>query len=153
MSQKSDLYIHSAGIQKSQVCPCALSALLGTAPSKAGARSFVCLLSEFRRCLLGSGSSVSVSLKWHHFVDSFPPAVASAIIQRTLYPAPWGGAVLCFAQRCGAEFGLLPDSRGQFWGDHRAQTRRSQQQIRRKSRPQEGGVGGRLDWSQRSPLI
>ena len=63
VSQKSDLYIHSAGIQKSQVCPCALSALLGIAPSKEGARGFVHLLSEFRRGLLGSGSSVSVSLK------------------------------------------------------------------------------------------
>lgn len=54
------------------------------------------------------------------------PCTASAIIQRTLYPAPWGGAVLCFAQRCGAEFGPLPDSRGQFWGDHEPQTRSEQ---------------------------
>lgn len=64
----------------------------------------------------------------------------------------WGRTVVCLAQCFRAELGLLTTSTG-FWLDHRAQARGSQQWIRRKLGPQEGGVVGRLVWSQMIPLI
>lgn len=154
MSQKSDLYIPSAGIQKSQVCPCAVSALLGMAPSKSGARCSVHLLSEFRLCILGSGSSVSVSLKWCHFVDSFPPAAASAIIQRTSTQRLGVGQCCAWLSTAGQSLGSYQtqeDSSGETTELRQggANNRSEGSRGHRK----EGWGGGRLDWSQRIPLI
>ena len=112
------------------------------------------LLSEFRLCILGSGSSVSVSLKWCHFVDSVPPAAASAIIQRASTQRLGVGQCCAWLSAAGQSLGSYQtqeDSSGETTELRQggANNRSEGSRGHRK----EGWGGGRLDWSQRIPLI